>query len=262
MTRLRTTAIAAAVLALAARAAAAESLDARARLQAQRAELAEMQSIEEQAFGPLTYTAYTVGAADFVPSSSSAGFAINANLQLVSQSGSNVFYAPVHLESGVRIEHVELAACDNHATQEVIFSLLRANDTNGAPETIAIGSTLGTPGCTFWGPTLLTNATIDNLNQSYVVKISLGDEAAAPYSPLLALRSLRIYWSRQMAPADENANFTDVPLEDSTRQAIEAATGAGILGPCAGSNFCPQNPVTRAQLATALAKALGLGWSD
>jgi S-layer homology domain len=36
-------------------------------------------------------------------------------------------------------------------------------------------------------------------------------------------------------------------------------TGAAGFG---GGNFCPNNPMTRVQMAVFLAKALGLSWSD
>jgi hypothetical protein len=43
---------------------------------------------------------------------------------------------------------------------------------------------------------------------------------------------------------------------------VEAIWASGLTGGCGGGNFCPNNPVTRGQMAVFLAKALGLSWSD
>jgi hypothetical protein len=74
------------------------------------------------------------------------------------------------------------------------------------------------------------------------------------------VRGVRVYWKRQVTPLDGTANFVDVPLGNPYRQFVEAAAASGIMSPCVTGQFCPDNPVTRAQLALALAKALGLRW--
>jgi len=42
---------------------------------------------------------------------------------------------------------------------------------------------------------------------------------------------------------------------------IEALVASGITAGCGGGNFCPNNTLTRAELAVFLSKALGLHWS-
>ncbi len=76
----------------------------------------------------------------------------------------------------------------------------------------------------------------------------------------LWLRQVRILYRRQLSPPPEVATFGDVPLDHSQSQFIEALAAAGISEGCGGGNFCPDNPVTRAQLALFLARALGLHW--
>lgn len=39
---------------------------------------------------------------------------------------------------------------------------------------------------------------------------------------------------------------------------LRALNAAGITAGCGGGNYCPNNPVTRGQMAVFLAKALGL----
>jgi len=51
-----------------------------------------------------------------------------------------------------------------------------------------------------------------------------------------------------------------VPTGHPFFQFIEALAAAGITGGCGNGNYCPDNPVTRGQMAVFLAKALGLHW--
>ena len=49
--------------------------------------------------------------------------------------------------------------------------------------------------------------------------------------------------------------FTDVQPGDFAADWIEELAGLGITGGCGGGNYCPNNPVTRAQMAVFLLKA-------
>lgn len=68
----------------------------------------------------------------------------------------------------------------------------------------------------------------------------------------------RISWNRTVSNAPGSATFPDVPTSDFGFQYVEALVAAGITGGCGGGNYCPDNPVTRRQMAIFLAKALGL----
>jgi hypothetical protein len=54
------------------------------------------------------------------------------------------------------------------------------------------------------------------------------------------------------------ATFHDVPAADPFYRVIEALAASGITSGCGGGNFCPNDFVTRAQVAKFLANALGL----
>ncbi len=43
-------------------------------------------------------------------------------------------------------------------------------------------------------------------------------------------------------------------------QHIEALAASGITAGCSATEYCPDAPLTRAQMAVFLAKALGLHW--
>ena len=75
------------------------------------------------------------------------------------------------------------------------------------------------------------------------------------------LRGVIINWKRQISPEPAVATFADVPVGAFGFRHIEALAASGITAGCGGGNFCPNNTLTRAEMAVFLAKALGLHWS-
>jgi hypothetical protein len=71
---------------------------------------------------------------------------------------------------------------------------------------------------------------------------------------------VEVWWKRSVSPAPGSPSFNDVPTNHPFFQFIEALKASNITGGCGNGNFCPDNPVTRAQMAVFLAKALGLHW--
>ncbi len=51
-----------------------------------------------------------------------------------------------------------------------------------------------------------------------------------------------------------------MPTSHPFFQFVEALAGSGITAGCGGGNYCPDNSLTRGQMAVFLAKALGLDW--
>jgi hypothetical protein len=76
------------------------------------------------------------------------------------------------------------------------------------------------------------------------------------------LRGVLVLWNRQISPAPAVATFADVPVGAFGFQHIEALAASGISAGCGGGNFCPNDTLTRAQMAVFLAKALGLHWAS
>ncbi len=70
--------------------------------------------------------------------------------------------------------------------------------------------------------------------------------------------AVTVLWQRQLSPAPATASFTDVPTGHWAFQYVEALVDSGVTAGCGGGNFCPDESVTRAQMAVFLAKALGL----
>jgi hypothetical protein len=65
-----------------------------------------------------------------------------------------------------------------------------------------------------------------------------------------------------VSPAPQTATFGDVPVDHQFFRFVEALAAAGITGGCGNGNFCPNNPVTRGQMAAFLSIALGLHFPD
>jgi hypothetical protein len=52
--------------------------------------------------------------------------------------------------------------------------------------------------------------------------------------------------------------FMDVPVSQPSTKWIEQLAREGITGGCGGGNFCPDDPVTRGQMAVFLVRAFNL----
>ncbi len=69
-----------------------------------------------------------------------------------------------------------------------------------------------------------------------------------------------VKWARTISPAPATATFDDVPTDHWAFRFVEALADSGITAGCGGGNYCPDDPITRAEMAVYLAAALGLHW--
>lgn len=95
--------------------------------------------------------------------------------------------------------------------------------------------------------------------ESCVYLVQVGFESC---SLDLGIVNARARWERQISPAPATATFDDVPPGNLFFQHIEALAASGITSGCDANSFCPNAPLTRAQMATFLAEALGLHWEN
>ena len=68
----------------------------------------------------------------------------------------------------------------------------------------------------------------------------------------------RAMFSYHLAVSNSPPAFSDVPPTSPYYMFVNALAASGITAGCGGGNFCPDNPVTRGQMAVFLANALGL----
>jgi hypothetical protein len=64
--------------------------------------------------------------------------------------------------------------------------------------------------------------------------------------------------STKAATLHVGGSFTDVPTSNPFYTAVETVLHTGITGGCGGTNYCPNNAVTREQMAVFLLKAMHL----
>jgi hypothetical protein len=123
---------------------------------------------------------------------------------------------------------------------------------------VAENSTLGAIG-KIPGSKSLGGLTVNNHLCAYEIEVEfvpLGEQC----SDDLRAGKFEVTWKRQVSPAPATATFTDVPNDHPFFQFVEALAKSGITGGCGNGNYCPDEPLTRGQMAVFLAKALGLQW--
>ncbi len=159
--------------------------------------------------------------------------------------------AAVQLPTGALITGMELTGCDSNASGEVVFGMVRVNP-NGTFSFVIPQATTGvaaTPGCATFSVSIAPH-TVDNSMPYLAMVLAAGTN--------VSLNSVRVRYRLQVSPPPGAATFTDVPVGHPQRQFIEALFASGITGGCGGGNYCPNDPLTRGQMAVFLAAALGL----
>jgi len=129
------------------------------------------------------------------------------------------------------------------------------------PTTTLLGSggTVGSGGYSD-GTVYLNSYKVNNRDCGYSVRVIFMAPNSQCVGDKLRLLKLQASWVRQVSLAPTIATFSDVPTGHSFFQFVEALAKSGITGGCGNGNFCPDQPLTRGQMAVFLAKGLGLAW--
>ncbi len=221
---------------------------------------------------PATEVRYdAIDASELSPLSAATQYSAiqNGQLRYLTNVAGQGFMAPLHLPAGARMTYLSLSGFDNTFEGEIQASL-------GICDPLGQSCTFpaGNPPCTDSPVTVcsgilhqpgfgsadtdLTGAdiTIDNVGHRYF--LFAGNTTN---DGLTAISEITLGFTLQVSPAPPSATFTDVPTTDAAFQFIEAVAAAGITAGCGGGNYCPDQPITRRQMAVFLAKALGLQWN-
>ncbi|HTO77670.1 MAG TPA: S-layer homology domain-containing protein [Thermoanaerobaculia bacterium] len=197
-----------------------------------------------------------VGYSDFRPIFSASAYA--GSFSVYSTGGlPGTFHAVAHVPSGALVSYVELDYCDSNPSPALGVVLnLRSCTYNGQTCSLleALSSKSGISGCFYVGADLTSkNYTMDNAAQELVLEaVTLAGDATTQ------LTGAYIGYKLQMSPAPATPTFGDVPADYPYFRAIEALVASGITGGCGNGNFCPNQNVTRGEMAAFLARALGL----
>jgi S-layer homology domain len=160
----------------------------------------------------------------------------------------------VNLPSGSTLEYITTFTDDTDAGMghDVTHYLYRFNVVDSTSDIAFTFTTSGAPGIQRVLRTVTPPVTVSN-QQALVLCIEHGVGGATNRSA-----GDTLWYRLQVSPAPLVATFGDVPTGHPFFRFVEALAAAGITGGCGGGNFCPDNSVTRGQMAVFLSVALGL----
>jgi hypothetical protein len=181
----------------------------------------------------------------------------NGYRSLVSTTSGGYLAAPVQLPSGASIVYVAINYCIG-TTGGFTVGLLDGN-TFGQPASLVGGGTISglPPDC--WHTSFTVNY---EYAANYQHPLYALIHWEGPLDGSLKFNGLWVAYSLQVSPAPQTATFADVPTGHPFFQFVEALVASGITAGCGNGNFCPDQPLTRGQMAVFLSKALGLDWQN
>jgi hypothetical protein len=228
------------------------------------AAVAEKAAAAPETFGSQTGFTTVMGIGFQKALSGDSDFQHNLDLTFCSEAspGGAVASAQVQLPEGAALGVLHSWAVDSHPDRDLFFQVYEICQEYGydGPVTtlIAENQTLGAVG-NIPGSKSLGGLTVNNHLCGYTLRVQFADTGESCVTGL-GVRKFEITWNRQVSPAPASATFGDVPTSHPFFQFVEALSRSGITGGCGGGNYCPDEPLTRGQMAVFLAKALGLQW--
>jgi hypothetical protein len=221
---------------------------------------AKEKATEAPEFGTDSVTAVEVQAYAFQPGTSTDQLVDDGNGYRYFAASVNPYTAAaVQVPTGVVIDFIKFSGCQVNGGDFVLG--LYDNVVGGNPS-VPI-ATLVTP--TFDAPCF--NASVGPISYTYSQSAHhplyfVLYWANNPGDGTVKFNNVQIYYRRIVSPAPANATFLDVPTSSLQFQFVEALAASGVTAGCGSGDFCPNNPVTRGQMAVFLAKALGLHWPN
>ena len=183
----------------------------------------------------------------------------------VYSSGSAAFWdCAVNPPSGAKLVQLELVAFDGSDAGSVVALAAHCPDVAVGPPCLGAGpaTTTGTSTAPFTGRVFFDltpyDLIVDKSAELYFVRVSTSSAV-----PALRFREIDLFYRLQVStPAPGTQTFADVPPSFLYWKAIEALAASGITGGCGGGNFCPNQNVTRGEIAAFFARALGLNFPN
>lgn len=213
------------------------------------------QIIGPSSFGPSGLTYVRSSGLNYYPYLSTSGYVSSANERWTNVALGGL-ETDLRVPTGAIIDYLELDACDNNVTVDMSLSILECDPIHGACTSPASVTTTGAPGCV---AVSLSGIGYQVDNASHAISLEAVDAAG---DGSLTIGGSVVGYRLQVSPAPLTSDFGDVPTSSPQFQFIEALFHSGITVGCGGGNYCPNNPVTRGQMAVYLAKALGLAFPN
>jgi hypothetical protein len=211
------------------------------------------------AYGTLDYTITTIPGVSFVPGSNGLVYNTSGSLARSVSAAGGHFYSALDIPAGAIIDYIGFNNL-NDGTANVMAVHLWLRDIMGnVTPLFALDNTPHTSWGTDLNPVPLGLLWAGNRTLGHTLIL---DMEIAPSSSMQYFASVEVWWKRSVSPAPGAATFNDVPTSYIYFRAIEALAASGITSGCGNGNFCPNQAVTRGELAKFLANALGLHWPE
>jgi hypothetical protein len=217
------------------------------------------QTVTPKAFGTSDYTVTTIAGIGFVPGRNDIVYSTTGSLgRFVNASASQVqFFSALDLPAGAVIDFIGFNNNNDGTPNVMAVHLFERDDTGTLTPLFSLDNTPHSSWVTDINPVPLGILWQGSQGTGHTLTLEI---EIAPSANTQFFGQVEVWWKRSVSPAPATATFGDVPTSDPFFQYVEALAASGITGGCGGGNYCPNNPVTRAQMAVFLAKALGLHW--
>jgi hypothetical protein len=169
-------------------------------------------------------------------------------------------WAPIEIPHGGRVVSLRPFYFDNSAAQVSFY----VSYFEGLSTSQQIFTHTSTDAAVMQAPLLPFDHTINYFPSGFDDPATMRNYAMVvgmePGGSSLRFRGVMVYWKRQMSTQPSVPTFSDVPFGSLYYGAVEALAASGITGGCGGGKFCPNDALTRWQMAMFLTRALGLHW--
>ncbi len=221
------------------------TLEAQKALDSQRSHLVNTYGIADSVIYEMPPAAFSQADPGMLPTEDGQGGVYDA-----SGDASHRFFAPVNLPNGSLVNYLDLYYTDTNAS-DYLFARFFSIDSGNTLTFLGEVDSITDTGFGYNFFMIDPPIQIDNTKR-YMVYL---DHA---YSSGLEFNGVNLWYNLQVSPAPATPTFGDVPTSDPGFQYIEALVSSGITAGCGGGNYCPDNTLTRRQMAVFLSKALGL----
>ena len=209
-------------------------------------------------YGPNWPVRHRISAWGFTPSGPGCGYSsLYYSFRYFYDCSCGIWFGPLTLPSGALITYFGAEIIDSNATYNICIVAEVCPDSSTDCTLIASACSSGSPGHNYIGGYLTTPVTVDNFFNTYQLYVSQNVNGC---NGTLAFRSVEVDYMLQASPAPAYATFLDVPTSHIFFQYVEALAASGITTGCTSNLYCPDNYVTRGQMAAFLSRALGLNW--
>ena len=206
-------------------------------------------------WGTDSWSSALVGPCDACPRDGDLDFyTLNCNyIQPTNASSSATIGFPLDLPHGAEIQWIYIYYYDTHPTSNPSMGLWTSSKTGTASMLQDL-----TPPAFDGGNNehhVAFSHTVNNWDNSYSI-LAILDRGATTTERIFRII---VWYKLVVSPAPAAASFTDVPTNHDFFRFVEALYDAGITSGCGqAGKYCPDDPVTRGQMAVFLSRSLGL----